>query len=197
MKVLEQNRVIRIADEEMIRRLVKRLPTIETPIPAPMSVALVAAANWLAATIGWDSVRVEQIRQAAPMHDAGKIGIPDAILCKAWQAHARGVFRDAIHITQLGANLLSGSQSPVMRMAHEIALAHHERWDGSGYPYGLKGSEIPEAARELSRSWMYTTRCRTIEVYRLALPEAKVLEILRAGQRHGILTRICSTPSCP
>ena len=80
------------------------------------------------------------------MHDIGKIAIPDAILCKPGKL-TRDEFAAMQTHAELGATLLAGSQSPVLRMAHEIALGHHERWDGSGYPSGLRGTEIPEAAR--------------------------------------------------
>ena len=134
----------------------------------------------LAATIGWDRERVEQIRLAAPMHDIGKIAIPDAILCKpgkltpdefaVMQTHAR-----------VGADLLAGSQSPVLRLAHEIALGHHEWWDGGGYPSGLKGTEIPEAARIVAIVDVYDALIHD-RVYRPALPEQEALKIMRAGR---------------
>ena len=83
---------------------------------------------------------------ASPMHDIGKIGIPDAILLKPgkldpdeWEVMKK-------HAT-IGAKLLDGDNSELLTMARSIALGHHEKWDGSGYPYGLKGEEIPKAAR--------------------------------------------------
>lgn len=86
------------------------------------------------------------IELAATMHDIGKIGIPDAIL------HKPGKLTDAefeimkTHTT-IGANLLMGSEDPMLDLAREIALGHHEKWDGSGYPNGLAGDHIPLCAR--------------------------------------------------
>ncbi len=178
-KVREQTRAIRLAYEETIHRLVKASLFRDKETGAHIK-----RTGWyselLAATIGWDRERVEQIRLAAPMHDIGKIGIPDAVLCKpgkltpdefaAMQTHA-----------QLGARLLAGSHSPVLRMAYEIALGHHERWDGKGYPSGLKGREIPEAARIVAIVDVYDALTHD-RVYRPALPEQEVLAILRAGR---------------
>ncbi len=84
--------------------------------------------------------------QAAPMHDIGKIGIPDRILLKPGKLD-----KDEWHIMQrhskIGADILAGSQSEVVRLAEIVALTHHEKWDGSGYPRGLEGEAIPIAGR--------------------------------------------------
>ena len=178
-KVREQTRAIRMAHEETIHRLVKASLYRDEETGAHIK-----RTGWyselLAATIGWDRERVEQIRLAAPMHDIGKIGIPDAILCKPGKLTPDEFAVMQTH-AQLGAKLLAGSQSPVLRMAHEIALGHHERWDGSGYPSGLKGTEIPEAARIVAIVDVYDALTHD-RVYRPALPEQEVLTILRAGR---------------
>lgn len=100
----------------------------------------------LARTIGWSEGEVELILHASPMHDIGKIGIPDSILLKP------GKFEpDEWKIMQthasIGADLLSGDESELMSMARDIALTHHEKWDGSGYPNGLQNEEIPQSGR--------------------------------------------------
>jgi putative two-component system response regulator len=89
---------------------------------------------------------VELIRHAAPLHDIGKLGIPDSIVLKpgALTPEER---REMERHTTIGAELLSGSGSPLLQMAEQIALTHHERWDGSGYPNGLAGEAIPLAGR--------------------------------------------------
>ncbi len=134
----------------------------------------------LAATAGWDAERVNQLRLAAPMHDVGKIGIPDAILRKPGKLTS-----DEIRIVQdhtvLGAKVLAGSASPVLRMAQAIAMCHHERWDGTGYPEGLKGDQIPESARIVAIVDVYDALTHD-RVYRERLPEAEVLELMRAGR---------------
>ena len=89
---------------------------------------------------------VDLLRQAAPLHDIGKIGISDAILLKPGKLTAEE--REAMERhTLIGADILSESNSEVLQMAEQIALAHHERWDGTGYPKGLRGQSIPLAGR--------------------------------------------------
>ena len=100
----------------------------------------------LAEAAGLPEARVEEVEFASPLHDVGKVGIPDAILRKTarltpeeyevMKGHAR-----------LGWEILSRAKSPLLHLAAEIALDHHERWDGSGYPRGLKGEAIPLEAR--------------------------------------------------
>lgn len=100
----------------------------------------------LARSLGLPDWQVELIRRAALLHDIGKIGIPDAILLKPGKLTAREFDQIKTHTT-MGAEILSGSQSPLLRLAERIALTHHERWDGEGYPHGLPGDEIPLAGR--------------------------------------------------
>ncbi|MFN7938748.1 MAG: HD domain-containing protein [Bryobacteraceae bacterium] len=83
---------------------------------------------------------------AAPMHDLGKIGIPDRILCKEGALDAEEWVVMKQH-PEIGARLLEGSKSQLIELARQVALSHHERWDGTGYPRGLKGDEIPMGAR--------------------------------------------------
>lgn len=99
----------------------------------------------LAAALGASAEDVSLVRQAAPLHDIGKIGISDTILLKPGRLTAEE-FRSMKSHAAIGAGMLSGSQSPVLRLAESIARYHHERWDGSGYA-GLKGEETPLMAR--------------------------------------------------
>ena len=100
----------------------------------------------LALFIGWDDEQASQLFAAAPMHDVGKIGVPDAVLGKNGPLDEEEWEIIKKHPT-LGASLLSGTASPLLQMAQEVALTHHERWDGSGYPQGLKGRQIPSSGR--------------------------------------------------
>ena len=88
----------------------------------------------------------ELLLNAAPMHDIGKIGIPDTILLKPGKFEPDEWEIMKTH-AQIGADILSGDDSPLLNMASEIALTHHEKWDGSGYPNGLKGEDIPLVGR--------------------------------------------------
>ncbi len=100
----------------------------------------------LASTLGLPQDGIELIRRAAPLHDIGKIGVPDAILLKSGPLteEERAVMQEH---TRIGAEILSGSRFPLLQMAEEIARVHHERWDGGGYPDGLRGADIPVAGR--------------------------------------------------
>jgi putative two-component system response regulator len=84
---------------------------------------------------------VELILRAAPLHDVGKIGITDAILLKPDKLSEQEFATMKQHTT-IGGRMLSGSSSPWLQLAEEIALTHHERWDGKGYPSGLRGENI-------------------------------------------------------
>lgn len=100
----------------------------------------------IARELGWDRVHVELIRQAAPLHDIGKIGIHQGILRKPGRL-TEDEFGQIKNHTRIGGNILEDSRSPVLRLAREIAIFHHERWDGLGYNEGLKGDAIPISAR--------------------------------------------------
>lgn len=95
----------------------------------------------LALALGAPELHAEQLRQAAPMHDIGKIGIPDAILLKPGSLTS-AEFEQMKQHTVIGAQILSNSSSPLLQLAHKLAIEHHEKWDGTGYPNGLKGEEI-------------------------------------------------------
>src|SRR3989304_5604399 len=104
------------------------------------------AAALLARAIGLPETQVELIRRAAPLHDIGKIGIPDGILLKPGPLTAEEFEILKAH-TSTGARILSGGRVPPLPCAEEIALTHHERWDGTGYPWGLRGEQIPLSGR--------------------------------------------------
>jgi putative two-component system response regulator len=104
------------------------------------------SAALLAAGMGLPESQISLIREAAPLHDVGKIGIPDEILLKPGRLNAAEF--DAIkQHTILGARLLAGSRGEILQFGEQIAQTHHERWDGLGYPCGLAGEGIPIAGR--------------------------------------------------
>jgi putative two-component system response regulator len=100
----------------------------------------------LAAQVGLEPYMVTVIGEAAPLHDLGKIGIPDAILLKPGPLTDEEFAAMKKH-SEIGAQIMSNSPSPLFQIAAEIALSHHERWDGSGYPRGLAGDAIPLPGR--------------------------------------------------
>jgi putative two-component system response regulator len=122
--------------------------------------------------------RVEMVLRAARLHDVGKIAIPDGILLKP------GRLTDAEYEvvkshTTVGANLLSGGKSPLMNLAMVIARSHHEHWDGSGYPEGLAGEEIPLEGRILAVADTFDVLTHDRIFRRATPPESAIAEISR------------------
>ncbi len=103
-------------------------------------------AHHLALAAGFDAARAEDMLNAAPMHDVGKIGIPDQVLLKPgpYDEAEWAIMR---RHPEMGAQIIGEHPSGVLRLARSIALTHHEKWDGSGYPYGLAGEAIPIEGR--------------------------------------------------
>jgi putative two-component system response regulator len=104
------------------------------------------ASGLVASELGLPSDTVELIRRAAPLHDVGKVGVSDAILLKPGKLTPVEFEAMKLHTT-IGGEILGGSRSRLLQVAEEIALTHHERWDGSGYPSGLGGESIPITGR--------------------------------------------------
>lgn len=100
----------------------------------------------LAIAAGLGESQAELILQASPMHDVGKIGIPDRILLKPGRLVGQEWEIMKTH-AEIGAKILEGHSSDIMELARSIALSHHEKWDGSGYPYGSMGAAIPIEGR--------------------------------------------------
>jgi response regulator RpfG family c-di-GMP phosphodiesterase len=100
----------------------------------------------LARAIGLPEPEAELLRHASVLHDVGKIGIPDRILLKPGKLDPDEWETMKTH-AEIGASILAGSESPLLQQAEEIALTHHERWDGSGYPGGMAREDIPLAGR--------------------------------------------------
>lgn len=107
---------------------------------------MAAFSRAIAESLGWPTERAITLELAAPMHDTGKIGIPDSILKAPRKLTPEEWVVMKTH-PQIGADILGKSNHPVFQMAAEVALNHHEKWDGSGYPRGLSGDTIPESAR--------------------------------------------------
>lgn len=103
-------------------------------------------AQVLALALGHSPAWAEDLLNAAPMHDVGKIGIPDAVLRKPGPLDA-GEWDTMRRHPQIGAEIIGEHPGGLLRLAHSIALTHHEKWDGSGYPQGLAGEAIPVESR--------------------------------------------------
>jgi len=130
----------------------------------------------VADALGLPEAQVEMVGQAAPLHDVGKIAIPDHILLKKGRLTVEE-FEAVKRHTTIGARILSGSASPLLRMAEEIALYHHERWDGKGY-CGLQGEEIPLPGRivAVADALDALTHCRP---YKKAWPLSAALDEIK------------------
>jgi putative two-component system response regulator len=178
-RVHEQTVTIRLAHEETIHRLVTAAACRDEETGAHIKRTGLFS-EMLALAAGWSVMDSEQLRMAAPMHDVGKIGIPDAILQKPGKLTEQEFERMKQHTT-IGSQMLAGSSSAVLQLAEKVALSHHERWDGKGYPLGLAGEAIPEAARILSIVDVYDALSHD-RVYRPAMPESEVLRLLQEGQ---------------
>jgi len=140
---------------------------------------MAAYAATLAAAAGWDSEDCRRIEYAAPMHDTGKIGIPDAILRKPSKLDANEWAIMKTH-TQIGHDILDKSDASLFRLAAEIALSHHERWDGSGYPAGAAGEAIPESARIVAIADVFDALSMR-RPYKEAWPVDRVVAEIKSG----------------
>ncbi|MCS6918850.1 MAG: response regulator [Fimbriimonadales bacterium] len=136
-----------------------------------------------------------QLRHAAPLHDVGKIGIPDSILRKSgalspeeWQVMQQH--------TVIGARILEGCPYPVIQMAHQIALTHHERWDGEGYPQGLQGEQIPLWGRIVAVADAYDAMTSD-RPYRPAMSHEQSVEIIRAERGRQFDPSVVDAFLCP
>lgn len=110
------------------------------------TVRVAHTASMLALRLGLPEHEVAVLKQAAPLHDLGKLAVPDAILLKPGRLTEQE-FAEIKKHPAAGAAILAGSHSTVLRLAEQIALTHHEWWDGGGYPTGLTGDSIPQAGR--------------------------------------------------
>ena len=108
----------------------------------------------IAERLGVTDLEVGIIRLAAPLHDVGKIAIPDAVLGKPGRLTHAEFEQMKTHAT-LGAQMLAGSHFALLEVAEQVALTHHEKWDGSGYPNGLAGADIPIAGRIVAVADVY------------------------------------------
>jgi putative two-component system response regulator len=134
----------------------------------------------VAAAMGLPSAQVEMIRRTAPLHDVGKIGIPDGVLLKPGRL-SEGERALMQRHTLIGAQILSSGRSEMVRMAESIALSHHERWDGAGYPHGTAGEDIPLAARIVALADVFDALVSD-RPYRPAWPRERVLAEIAAGR---------------
>jgi putative two-component system response regulator len=159
-------------------------------------------ARLIAAELGWQGERLDMFEQAAQLHDIGKIGIPDAILLKpgkltteefdTMKKHAAYGKKITVTLpeheqnklkehTELGSRLLETSESPILTLAGIVAISHHERWDGTGYPLGLAGEAIPIEGRITAVADVFDA-LSSKRPYKPAFDLAKCFELLEQGR---------------
>ena len=178
-EVRQKTKEIRETQEEVIHRLLTALEerSDETGLHVRRMTEfsiLLARAN------GWTETRIDNLSLATPMHDVGKIGVPDHILLKPGRL-TDAEFEIIKTHTTIGGRILGNSESPMLQMARDIALSHHERWDGTGYPNGICETAIPESARIVAIADSFDALSND-RVYRKALPEKEVLHIMSEGR---------------
>jgi putative two-component system response regulator len=152
-RVQERTQELEAAQYEIISRLARAAEyrdddTGQHTQRVGLMVALVAE------RLGFPSDQVGLLQRAAPLHDIGKIGISDTILLKPARLEPEEFAIMKTHTT-IGGRILAGSQFMLLRVAEEITLTHHERWDGCGYPYGLSGASIPLPGRIVAIADVY------------------------------------------
>jgi len=168
---------LRASRQETVERLTLAIEMHDADTGRHVS-RMASTAAFLASQLGLDHETVLLLRTAAPMHDVGKVATPDEILRKEGPLTPQEREEMQRHTT-VGHEILSGSDSVLLQMAAEVALTHHERWDGSGYPLGLKSTEIPIEGRIVAVAdafdAMLSDRC-----YRPALSVAEATETIAA-----------------
>lgn len=173
--VQHQTSVIRKTKEETIFRLLTALESRDEETAGHVR-RIALYSNLTAKSAGWIPESAYDIRLAAPMHDIGKISIPDSILRKKGELSNKEFDIIKGHTT-IGGQILEGSECPMLQMAHGIALSHHEWWNGEGYPAGLSGEAIPVAARIVALADVYDALSND-RIYADALPADKVIEYM-------------------
>lgn len=136
-------------------------------------------AGHIAEILGFTTEQVELLTRAAPLHDVGKIGISDTILLKPGKLTDEEFATMKRH-TVIGAQILSGSTSPWLQMAEKIAISHHERWDGRGYPNGISGENIPLVGRIVAVADVFDALTNE-RPYKKAWPVADAIAEIKAN----------------
>jgi putative two-component system response regulator len=175
-RVLEKTADIRNREEEIALRLTSAAGYRDEETGEHIKrIGLYSAV--MAENIGLSHEEVSNIKAAAPMHDVGKIGIPDHVLRKPGDL-SPDEFEMIKEHPKIGACILGGSKIPLLKVATDIALYHHEKWDGSGYPAGLSGKDIPLAARIVAVADVYDALSND-RVYRSLYPKEEVFQIMK------------------
>ncbi|MCD6041756.1 MAG: response regulator, partial [Burkholderiales bacterium] len=164
---------------ELIKRLARAMELHESQAVGNRVLRLGHYARLIAQAAGARPEIAEMMQKAAPLHDVGKLGVPAEILKKAEKLSAPDWERVKRH-PQLGAEIIGEHDDPLLKLARQLALTHHEHWDGSGYPQGLKGEAIPWAGRVMALVDAFESMTST-QFYREPMPVDKAAAEIEAG----------------
>ena len=178
-RLAESEQALRRSREETIRRLAKAVALRDGETGGHAERMSTICGN-VAQTVGLEPERCELIRIASPLHDVGKIGIPDSILRSPYPLTAEE-WRVIRKHPEIGHRMLSGSGEEMLDLGATMALTHHERMDGSGYPRGLRGEAIPIEGRIAAVADVFDA-LTSDRVYQPARPVDEALEILCEGR---------------
>ena len=173
---------LRCANEEIVIRLGRAIEYHDGETGAHVE-RVGAYARSIALALGVDRARAELLRLAAPLHDIGKIAVREAVLRKPGRL-SEGERREMRRHAEAGYELLAGSGNELLDLAATIALTHHERWDGSGYPRGLRGREIPLEGRIVSVADVFDALASD-RPYRARLPLAEARAFVASERGTG------------
>lgn len=166
-------------EQETITRLA-RAAEFRDPETGAHIVRMAHYSQRIARQLGLDDELCERILSAAPMHDIGKVGTPDHILLKPGRLTAEELVVMHQH-SRIGHDILKGSSSPMIQMAAEIALTHHEKFDGSGYPDGTIGEAIPISGRIVAVADVFDA-LTSPRPYKEAWPLERAFDFIKTGR---------------
>lgn len=177
-RVRERTLWLQAAHHEILERLA-RAGEFRDDVTGRHASRVGESAASIASALGLAADRIELIRRAAPLHDVGKIAIPDSVLLKAGKLTEEEWVVMKQHTT-FGSVILQSSSVELIQLAAEIALCHHEKWDGSGYPHGMEGESIPLAARIVAVADVFDALTHD-RPYRTAWTDAEAVAELERG----------------
>lgn len=177
--VIRKTAEIVAREQETIARLA-RAAEFRDPETGAHIVRMAHYSQLIAKQLGLDGELCERILSAAPMHDIGKVGTPDHILLKPGRLTAEELIVMRQH-SRIGHDILQGSSSPMIQMAAEIALTHHEKFDGSGYPDGTVGEAIPISGRIVAVADVFDA-LTSPRPYKEAWPLERAFDFIKSGR---------------